>query len=332
MRGSLKICYFFIRVYLLKELSIILILNGASTNGNQLQEHHVLPPHNCSSYLPREFVVSILNESMESNLTFASLEHSVPRVKYHSVPEGYVVACLKGAPYDNHLMPHNPITETGSSSAAEADFEDQKFAIRFAFSVCEVLALDFDGTLRIWGQLEIVWTDKRLAWDTSVFNESPEDENSMARNESISAKLDGHVIEKVNDGNESLAINNTNLTEADHQNPSALRLIWPGHILYPSELVWSPVLRVLNCHGDGCYVRVPSNSSALIQADGEVVMKVPKTFESTCNIRFEYFPFDNQTCEVRFVFNLMNISAICRTQILHHSQNQVIGSVTRVFL
>ena len=301
MRGPLKICYFFIRLYLLRELNIILILNGASTNGNQLQEHHVLPPLNCSSYLPREFVVSILNESaMESSHKSASLEYGVQRVRYHTVPEDYVVACLKGAPYDIDLMPPIPSIETSSSSssAAKADVEDQKFAIRFAFSVCEVLALAFDGTLQIWGQLEIEWTDKRLAWDTSVFNESPEDEHSMARNENISAKLDGIVTEKINDGNEILAINNTNLTEAKHLNQSPLQLIWPGHILYPSELVWSPVLRVLNCHGDGCYVRVPSNSSALIQSDGEVLMKIPKTFESTCNIRFEYFPFDNQTCEV----------------------------------
>lgn len=268
---------------------LILLFIVITTGAGQLLKvvgHNVLVPRNCTSHLSQQFIDSILNESVVQSSRSDSHVHGVERARSHRVPDDYVVTCLKAAPYDPDIIPPTPSVDS-ISYANEA--ETQRLVLRFAFSVCEVLSLAFDGTLRMWAQLEIAWTDKRLAWDTSVFNEPPLREKESARN----ASTVGFNLKAFS--------NYTNQSEAaEHtkQQRSALLLLWPENIMYPSDLIWSPVLRVLNCHGDACYVRVPSNSSALLQFDGEVFTKVPKTFESTCDIRLENFPFDNQTCEV----------------------------------
>jgi len=78
--------------------------------------------------------------------------------------------------------------------------------------------------------------------------------------------------------------------EADYGGISVLRL--------PPDKVWKPDIVLFN-NADGNY-EVRYKSNVLIYPDGEVLWIPPAIYQSSCTIDVTYFPFDQQTCIMKF--------------------------------
>lgn len=78
--------------------------------------------------------------------------------------------------------------------------------------------------------------------------------------------------------------------EADYGGISVLRL--------PPDKVWKPDIVLFN-NADGNY-EVRYKSNVLIYPDGEVLWVPPAIYQSSCTIDVTYFPFDEQTCIMKF--------------------------------
>lgn len=66
----------------------------------------------------------------------------------------------------------------------------------------------------------------------------------------------------------------------------------------PSEQIWLPDIALYN-NADGNY-EVTIMTKAILHNDGMVIWKPPAIYKSSCNIDVEYFPFDQQTCQLKF--------------------------------
>lgn len=66
----------------------------------------------------------------------------------------------------------------------------------------------------------------------------------------------------------------------------------------PAENIWIPDIVLFN-NADGNY-ELTLVAKARVYSNGTVVWKPPTMFRSTCEIDVEYFPFDIQTCYLRF--------------------------------
>lgn len=66
----------------------------------------------------------------------------------------------------------------------------------------------------------------------------------------------------------------------------------------PAENIWIPDIVLFN-NADGNY-ELTLIAKAVLYSSGKVVWKPPTMFRSTCEIDVEYFPFDIQTCFLRF--------------------------------
>ncbi|XP_050668023.1 acetylcholine receptor subunit alpha-like 1 [Leptidea sinapis] len=66
----------------------------------------------------------------------------------------------------------------------------------------------------------------------------------------------------------------------------------------PSEHIWLPDIVLYN-NADGNY-EVTIMTKAILHHDGKVVWKPPAIYKSFCEIDVEYFPFDEQTCFMKF--------------------------------
>uniref|UniRef100_A0A6G1SMP0 Acetylcholine receptor subunit beta-like 2 n=1 Tax=Aceria tosichella TaxID=561515 RepID=A0A6G1SMP0_9ACAR len=66
----------------------------------------------------------------------------------------------------------------------------------------------------------------------------------------------------------------------------------------PSEDLWRPDLVLYN-NADGDYV-VTIMNKATLHNDGRIVWKPPAVYKSSCHIDVAYFPFDSQTCIMKF--------------------------------
>lgn len=56
---------------------------------------------------------------------------------------------------------------------------------------------------------------------------------------------------------------------------------------------------LMYCSADGNY-EVTLMTKALVYHSGEVVWKPPAMYKSTCEIDVEWFPFDEQSCLMKF--------------------------------
>lgn len=66
----------------------------------------------------------------------------------------------------------------------------------------------------------------------------------------------------------------------------------------PSEHIWLPDIVLFN-NADGNY-EVTLMTKATLKHDGEVVWKPPAIYKSSCEIDVEWFPFDEQSCVMKF--------------------------------
>ncbi|TMW48669.1 hypothetical protein DOY81_006258 [Sarcophaga bullata] len=66
----------------------------------------------------------------------------------------------------------------------------------------------------------------------------------------------------------------------------------------PSEHIWLPDIVLYN-NADGNY-EVTIMTKAILHHTGKVVWKPPAIYKSFCEIDVEYFPFDEQTCFMKF--------------------------------
>ncbi|XP_067931548.1 acetylcholine receptor subunit beta-like 2 [Watersipora subatra] len=66
----------------------------------------------------------------------------------------------------------------------------------------------------------------------------------------------------------------------------------------PSEDIWLPDIVLYN-NADGNY-QVTLMTKATVYSSGKVVWEPPAIYKSSCNIDVEFFPFDEQTCEMKF--------------------------------
>lgn len=70
------------------------------------------------------------------------------------------------------------------------------------------------------------------------------------------------------------------------------------YIYVPSEHIWLPDIVLFN-NADGNY-EVTLMTMATLYHDGKVVWKPPAIYKSSCEIDVEFFPFDEQSCVMRF--------------------------------
>ncbi|XP_015790530.1 acetylcholine receptor subunit alpha-type acr-16 [Tetranychus urticae] len=69
-------------------------------------------------------------------------------------------------------------------------------------------------------------------------------------------------------------------------------------IRIPCELIWLPDIVLYNSADD--YTRGYMNSRAIVEPNGNVFWAPPTKFYSTCPVDVTYFPFDDQTCYMKF--------------------------------
>lgn len=233
---------------------------------------------NCTRFLPPDLLDELrLQQSPNSSASFPA-HSALP----HVFPEQSLLQCLKSAPYDRDVSAG--IGETG-------------FSLRFVFSLCELLELRFDGTLRLWTQFQLSWYERRLAWTIRPTAGDSKANYSIAGGDEDEEELEegGNYIQKSEEY--AGATNDTDGPSAGISagaRPARGQSAWPKMLMYPSELLWTPVIRVLNCHGasETCYVRPVANSTALLMASGDVTLRVPKLLEFSCNIDLFVSLFD----------------------------------------
>ncbi|GAU97755.1 hypothetical protein RvY_08995 [Ramazzottius varieornatus] len=66
----------------------------------------------------------------------------------------------------------------------------------------------------------------------------------------------------------------------------------------PADRVWTPDIVLLN-NADGKY-GVSYKSNVVIYSRGDIIWLPPTIYKSTCEINVRFFPFDIQTCSMRF--------------------------------
>lgn len=71
-----------------------------------------------------------------------------------------------------------------------------------------------------------------------------------------------------------------------------------AEIYVPSEHIWLPDIILYN-NADGDYI-VKTMTKAILHHDGKVLWNPPAIFKSSCEIDVEFFPFDTQTCHLKF--------------------------------
>ncbi|XP_060523967.1 acetylcholine receptor subunit beta-like 2 isoform X2 [Cylas formicarius] len=92
----------------------------------------------------------------------------------------------------------------------------------------------------------------------------------------------------------------------------------------PSEHIWLPDIVLFN-NADGNY-EVTLMTKATLKYTGEVVWKPPSIYKSSCEINVQYFPFDEQSCLMKFAswtYNGLQID-------LRHMEQQAGSNIIKV--
>ncbi|KAI3380730.1 hypothetical protein SNEBB_001552 [Seison nebaliae] len=71
-----------------------------------------------------------------------------------------------------------------------------------------------------------------------------------------------------------------------------------SHMYLPSDKIWKPDVVLYN-NADGSYV-VTTKTKATVYNTGKIIWEPPVIYKSYCQIRVEYFPFDEQDCYMKF--------------------------------
>ena len=73
-----------------------------------------------------------------------------------------------------------------------------------------------------------------------------------------------------------------------------------GYIIHvTSAILWTELYPLCFYSADGNY-QVTLMTKATLHSNGRVVWEPPAIYKSSCNIDVEYFPFDVQTCSMKF--------------------------------
>ncbi|KAG1687028.1 Acetylcholine receptor subunit alpha-like [Nymphon striatum] len=81
-----------------------------------------------------------------------------------------------------------------------------------------------------------------------------------------------------------------------HWNPQEYGGVRTLHI--PSDHMWRPDILLYN-NADGNF-EVTLSTKAALHYNGDIAWKPPAIYKSSCDIDVEYFPFDEQTCKMKF--------------------------------
>ena len=87
---------------------------------------------------------------------------------------------------------------------------------------------------------------------------------------------------------------------------------WPAFVALPASVLWTPKFELMNCNVDRCSVPYVSSSTAsgnrdyghellVVNSDGSVEWLTPQRLQTTCDMKFDYFPFDEQRCEASII-------------------------------
>ena len=79
--------------------------------------------------------------------------------------------------------------------------------------------------------------------------------------------------------------------------------------------MWKPDIVLFN-NADGNY-EVRYKSNVLIYPDGEVLWVPPAIYQSSCTIDVTYFPFDQQTCIMKFGSWTFTGNQVSSTDLIH---------------
>ena len=70
-------------------------------------------------------------------------------------------------------------------------------------------------------------------------------------------------------------------------------------IRLPADIIWKPDIILYN-NADSQYSSGLTSTNAIVSSDGNVTWLSSAIFKSSCEINVEYFPFDEQSCYMKF--------------------------------
>ena len=70
-------------------------------------------------------------------------------------------------------------------------------------------------------------------------------------------------------------------------------------IRLPADIIWKPDIILYN-NADSQYSSGLTSTNAIVNSDGNVKWLSSAIFKSSCEINVEYFPFDEQSCSMKF--------------------------------
>ena len=70
-------------------------------------------------------------------------------------------------------------------------------------------------------------------------------------------------------------------------------------IRLPAEIIWKPDIILYN-NADKQYSSGLTSTNAIVSWEGSVTWLSSAIFKSSCEINVEYFPFDEQSCTMKF--------------------------------
>ncbi|XP_026325902.1 acetylcholine receptor subunit alpha-like 1 isoform X2 [Hyposmocoma kahamanoa] len=158
------------------------------------------------------------------------------------------------------------------------------------------------GVLCVWGRLSVANPEAKRLYDDLLSNYNrlirPVGNNS----DRLTVKM-GLRLSQLIDVNLKNQIMTTNVWVEQEWNDYKLKWnpddyggVETLHV--PSEHIWLPDIVLYN-NADGNY-EVTIMTKAILHHDGKVIWKPPAIYKSFCEIDVEYFPFDEQTCFMKF--------------------------------